>query len=280
MKIIKILSIIFALTFVVESCDIVDPPYQTGFDCESGNQNVLIEDYTGHTCVNCPGAAITAHDIKQNCEDRVIIIAVHAGYFSEPKPSGDYTYDFRTEAGNEWNNFFGIVANPNGLVNRINEEGNYVLGPGLWAEEAFKLLDQNSPVNIEIHNHFDLEDPNMLITEITTDFIDNLDGNYKLIVCITEDHIIKPQKNNDAGIGTTPDILDYEHMHVLRTAVNGIWGQDFINGSVTAGESITKTYEQSFAGTDWVPENCNIVAFIYNVADKSVLQVQEEKIAQ
>ena len=279
MKIIKILSIIFALTFVVESCDIVEPPYQTGFDCESGNQNVLIEDYTGHTCVNCPGAAVTAHDIKQNCEDRVIIIAVHAGYFSEPKP-GDYSYDFRTEAGNEWNDFFGIVSNPNGLVNRINEEGNYVLGPGLWAEESFRLLGQNAPVNIEIHNHFDLEDPNILVTEITADFIENVEGDYKLIVCITEDHIIKPQKNNDAGVGTIPDILDYEHMHVLRTAINGTWGQDFTSGFLSAGQSITKTYEQSFDGTDWVPENCNIVAFIYNVEDKSVLQVEEAKITQ
>ena len=148
MKIIKILSIIFGLVFLINSCDKVDPPYTTGFDCESGNQNVLIEDYTGHDCVNCPGAAVTAHDIKSNCEDRVIVIAVHAGYFAKPKAApSEYTYDFRTQAGNEWNDYFAIIGNPNGMVNRQSENGNYVLGPGLWAEAAFKLLSQNSQLS-------------------------------------------------------------------------------------------------------------------------------------
>lgn len=274
MKMIKILSIIFGLVFLINSCDKVDPPYTTGFDCESGNQNVLIEDYTGHTCVNCPGAAVTAHDIKANCEDRVIVVAVHAGYFAKPISSSDYSYDFRTQAGNDWNDYFAIVGNPNGLVNRTSENGSYVLGPGLWAEAAFKLLSQNSPLNIEIENSFN-ESNNTLSTKVTANIISDIEGVYDLIVCITEDHIIKPQKNNDASIGTVPDILEYEHNGVLRMAINGSWGQDFINGSANTGESISKNLVQSFDGTDWVAENCNVVAFIVNRNDKSVLQVDE-----
>lgn len=276
MKFIKILSIIFFLAFAFQACDKVEAPYQTAFDCDSGNQNVLIEDYTGHRCVNCPAAAIVAHDIKQNCEERVIVIAVHAGYFAEPK-TGEYTYDFRTPAGNDWNDFFGITANPNGVVNRQNESGNYILGPGQWAEASTKILAQNSPVNIEIENNFNAGQ-NTLSTKVSANFIDNVAGNYKLIVCITEDHIIKPQKNNDANIGVTPDIVDYEHMHVLRAAINGTWGQDFVVGNISAGETLTKSFEQSFDGTDWVSENCNIVAFIYDESDKSILQVEEQKI--
>ncbi len=279
MKIIKILSIIFALSLFVQSCDKIKPPYKDGegIDCEVGNQNVLIEDYTGHTCVNCPGAAETAHEIKELCEERVVIIAVHAGYFAEPKPSGDFTYDFRTEAGNEWNSFFGIVSNPNGVVNRLNENGNYVLSPGQWTETSTELLAQNTAVNIEIENNFD---NNSLTTKVTANFIDDLDGDYNLIVCITEDNIIKPQKNNDITIGDVPEIIDYHHMHVLRTAINGAWGQSFISGNVLIGESISKTYTQSFDGTDWVAENCNVVAFIYNAEDKSVLQVKEAKVIE
>lgn len=279
MKFIKILSIIFALAFIVNSCDKVTEPYQTGFDCETGNQKVLIEDYTGHTCVNCPSATVTAHNIKQNCEDRVIIIAVHAGFFSEPRPSGTYTYDFRTEAGNEWNKFFGIEGNPNGLVNRLNEEGNYVLGPGLWAEATIKLLEGNSPVEIVINSTFDVEN-NKLITKIDAEVIGNIEGDYSLIVCITEDHIIKPQKNNDPSIGIVGDILDYEHNDVLRGSINGNWGETFIVGGTSTGNTISKTYEQSFDDTDWVVENCKVVAFIFNEADKSVLQVEEAKVVQ
>ncbi len=279
MKIIKILSIIFALSLFVQSCDKIQPPYKDkeGIDCEAGNQNVLIEDYTGHTCVNCPSAAQTAHEIKELCEERVVIIAVHAGYFAEPKPSGDFTYDFRTEAGNEWNDFFGIISNPNGVVNRMNEDGNYILSPGQWAEVSTELLGQNSPVNIEIENEFD---NNTLTTKVTADFIDDVDGNYSLIVCITEDNIVKPQKNNDHTIGDVPEIIDYEHMHVLRAAINGAWGQSFVSGSISNGETVSKTYAQSFDGTDWVSENCNVVAFIYNETDKLVMQVEESKIIE
>ena len=279
MKIIKILSIIFALSLFIQSCDKIQTPYKDGegIDCEAGNQNVLIEDYTGHTCVNCPSAAQTAHEIKELCEERVVIIAVHAGYFAEPKPSGDFTYDFRTEAGDEWNDFFGIISNPNGVVNRMNEDGNYVLSPGQWAEVSTELLAQNSPVNIEIENEFN---NNTLTTKVTADFIDDVVGNYSLIVCITEDNIVQAQKNNDHTIGDVPEIIDYKHMHVLRTAVNGAWGQSFVSGSTASGETVSKTYEQKFDGTDWVTENCNVVAFIYNETDKSVLQVKEEKVVE
>ena len=280
MKILKILSVILGLAFLVQSCDKIDPPYKkpgTSVDCEVGNQNVLIEDYTGHKCVNCPGAAITAHEIKAMCEERVVIIAVHAGYFAEPNETGDYAYDFRTDAGNDWNSFFGIVSNPNGVVNRTNEDGSYLLSPGQWASKATELLAQNSPVNIEIENSFS---DNALSTTIKANFVDNAEGNYKLIVCITEDNIIKPQKNNDHNIGDVPNILDYKHMHVLRAAINGNWGQSLLNGSAAIGETISKTYTQKFDDTDWVAENCNVVAFIYDNADKSVVQVKEAKVIE
>ena len=278
MKKLKIFSAVLALIFAFAACDKVEPPYQTGFDCSSGNQKVLIEDYTGHTCVNCPGAAIIAHDIQSNCEERVIIISVHAGYFAEPL-DGDYSYDFRTQAGNEWNDFFGIISNPNGTVNRINNDGNYILSPGQWAAETTKLLAQNSPVNINIFNTFN-SDENKLTAKIDAEFVGSLEGNYDLIVCLTEDHIIQPQKNNDHSVGEVPDIFDYEHNHVLRKTLSNTWGDDFLNGSYTAGTTESVNYELSFEGTDWKPENCSLVAFIVNPDDKSIFQVNEEPLIQ
>ncbi|PLX07922.1 MAG: hypothetical protein C0598_12725 [Marinilabiliales bacterium] len=279
MKIFKIFPLLLFVAFAFSTCDKVEAPYQTGFDCESGNQNVLIEDYTGHTCVNCPSAAVTAHDIKSNCEERVIVIAVHAGYFAEPLEGTDFDYDFRTPTGNIWNDYFGIVSNPNGLVNRMNNDGNYIIPPGQWAAEATKLLSQNAPVDIEINNEFNATD-NKLKTTINANFIDALSGNYNLVVCITEDNIVKAQKNNNSSIGDVPEILDYEHMHVLRKVVSQQWGDQLFDGYVDAFESLSKSYEISFDGTDWNPENCNVVAFITNVSDKSVVQVNESAIVE
>ena len=42
------------------------------------NRNVLIEDYTGHHCNNCPNAATIAHDIEVANPTRVFVASIHA----------------------------------------------------------------------------------------------------------------------------------------------------------------------------------------------------------
>ena len=165
------------------------------------------------------------------------------------------------------------------MVNRVNNDGNYILSPGQWAAQATKLLAQNSPVNISIKNDFNTS-TNKLSTTIDANFVDAVEGNYNIVVCLTENNIIKPQKNNNSSIGSVPEILEYEHMHVLRKVLTQQCGNELLNGSVAANQKISKTLELSFDGTDWVAENCNIVAFITNVSDKSVLQVNESAVIE
>ena len=43
------------------------------------NVNVLIEDYTGHQCGNCPQAAVVANNIENANPGRVFVISEHAG---------------------------------------------------------------------------------------------------------------------------------------------------------------------------------------------------------
>ena len=106
--------------------------------------------------------------------------------------------------------------------------------------------------------------------------------NFKLVVCVTENNIVKPQKNNDYGIPGAPDDpnwLDYVHQHVLRIAINGPWGQEIASGDVNEGLDFSKTYTQVF-GDDWTPDNCHVVAFVYQDSDKSILQVEEGAVVE
>ena len=57
----------------IASCDKIEPPYSSGntnpIDTTSVKRNILIEDFTGHTCPNCPAAAAeleTIHSIYGN----------------------------------------------------------------------------------------------------------------------------------------------------------------------------------------------------------------------
>ncbi len=273
---ISIVLILFA--FVLNSCDKVSPPYVESRDYCGGNKKVLLEDYTGHGCVNCPGAAVLAHELKEKFCDRVVIIGVHAGYFAQPDFGGDpmFSADFTTEAGNTWDTFFGnsSLGNPNGLVDRTQGNNGYVLYPAVWGETIDPLLAQPALALITINNDFDAENKT-LSTTIKTDFQADLTGNYKLIVCITQDNIIAPQKNNDEEIGETPVDENYVHNHVLRKVINGAWGENLDNsGTVNTTNTYEKTYTQLFA-TDWIPEDCHIVAFVYEEDTKTVLQVEE-----
>ncbi len=280
MKGIKNITLLLVFTFVFQACEKVEPPYKTGIDCEAGTRKVLIEDYTGHGCVNCPGAAVTAHELQQLCEDRIIVMAVHAGYFASTKDFGpDYTYDFTTEAGDEWNSYYGIIGNPKGMVNRIDGGVGVVTVPDKWGEKVVAQLEIPAGIELSISNSFN-QVGKKLTTTVSGHFITAQSGNFKVVVCITENNIVKPQKNNDASLGDVPDWLDYVHMHVLRIAINGAWGEEIGSGDVPKGQDFSKTYTQSFDGTDWLPENCNVVAFVYQDSDKSILQVEEKAVIE
>ncbi len=277
-----LLFFIVAMAFVVNSCDKVDPPYVEKIDFCSGDKKVLLEDYTGHDCVNCPTAAVLAHTLQEDFCDRVVIMAVHAGYFARPSTSNPlFASDYRTEAGNEWDTFFGNGAqgNPNGLVDRVPMDDNYVIRPGSWGTVIAPLLQQPAEAKLVIKNEFNTANKK-LTTKITTTFLEPMDGNVHLLVCLTQDSIISAQKNNDPDVGQTPVEENYVHMHMLRTTLNGTWGESVSGGStISTGDSFVKEYTLDFVD-EWVPKNCHIVAFIYHEDTKSVIQVEESHVLE
>ena len=273
--------IIIAITlfaFALNSCDKVSPPFIETKDYCNGNKKILIEDYTGHGCVNCPAAAVLAHDLKEQFCNRVVILGVHAGFFAKPNFDNNplFAADFTTPAGNTWDTFFGnsIMGNPNGLIDRVKGPTGYVIYPQSWATTADTLLLEPAKALITISNDFD-DGNSTLSTTIKTEFQENVTGAYKLIVCIKQDNLVAPQKNNDEKIGPTPVIVDYVHMNVLRKAINGAWGEYLGNsGAVMMSVSYEKTYSQVFPA-EWLPADCKVVAFVYNEASKRVIQAEE-----
>ena len=280
MKEMKIIVVLLVLIVAFQACDKVEPPYINGIDCEVGTKKVLIEDYTGHGCPNCPGAAVTAHELQKQCEDRIVLLTVHAGYFARTDVWGaNYTYDFTTEAGNTWNDYYQILGNPKGMVNRVDGGSGVVTGDDSWDKTVVSELALIADVELSISNTYD-ENDSTVTTIVSGRFLSVIEGKFNLIVCIAEDNIVKPQKNNDDEIGGVPDELNYVHQHVLRTVVNDSWGQEIASGKVSIGQEYTRTYTGDFKGHDWVPENCHVVAFVYQGSDKSILQVEEAAVIE
>ncbi len=274
MKNLKLFIFLLSAVFLISACEKIDPPYKEtneggGGDTTALVRKVLLEDYTGHQCVNCAGAAITSHELKELYKGQLVLMAVHAGPFAEPMPNTLFTADYRTEAGNQWNDYFGVQQYPSGMVNRKEYNGEVVLAKDKWGEAIASLLSESADAKIDIDNSYE---NGKLTTGIKVKFVHDMSGSYMLQVCITEDSIVSAQKNNDPNAGDVPVIKDFVFMHMLRGAVNGVWGEDIFNGSIEPGKEYSVTYQYNITG---VAKNSHVVAFVYKKSDKEIVQVEE-----
>ena len=280
MKVLKIISIIAAVSILFYACEKIDPPYKEKGGGGNGGETVkkvLLEDYTGHDCVNCPAAAVDAEELKEFYGEKLIVMAVHAGFFSRPK--AELPQDFRTEAGEDWDAFFGVslAGNPNGIVNRVERsEGDYIFNVGEWGPAIAAELEKEAEAKMTIHSDFE---QNTLTSTITSEFLYPLDGTYHLLYCITEDSIIGPQMNNDANVGDTPKIEDYVFMDMLRYT-NSSWGEKLTDDNpIVVGKKYEMEITVNFEA-GWVPKNCHVVAFIFNQETKTIIQVEEAEVIE
>lgn len=279
-----------AVVSYFSACDIVDEPYlikqkppdtTTPPDTTQIIQKVLLEDYTGHDCNNCPAAAVEAHDLQGIYGEQLIVIAVHAGHFARPIPQDPaLASDYRCEAGETWYDFFKTEANPIGLVNRIETSpGSYLVEWGQWGTTVGQEVLKEPQAGMTIDNTFN-ESNRMLETTITTRFITEQTDQFNLIVVVAQDSIIDGQKNKDPLIGETPLIEHYVFMHMLRGSLNGDWGEQLTTDDPV---EVEKDYVTSISYTfpeEWIPKDCHVVAFIYSNQTKTILQVEEAAVLE
>jgi hypothetical protein len=266
------------MALAIFSCDVVDPPYldQHGSDPQDTSKvvrKILIEDFTGMKCGNCPEAADLAHEIQDVYPGRVVVLAIHSGWYA--MPNKDFTYDFRTETGTAIDNFFKVsdAGNPNGMVNRIEKSGSRIIGPAGWAGMAGSLTTQPPLMSIEIEPAYD-ESTRTISVEAIVKYLESGSANHQICVYIAEDSVVAPQQDDRL---VPPVNEEYVHNHVLRGSMNGTWGENLSDIAIAAGESFTKNYTYKIpADSDWRPRHLKIIAFVHDYGDSfEVLQVEE-----
>jgi len=304
MKVIKIIQLALYISigiFVSTACDKIDAPYVIpnepkdtaacpvpDFPAVTAHyKRALIEDYTGHNCPNCPRAGLIAADLKEQYQDSVVVVAVHAGFFAKVSANDPvWAYDFRTPAGTEWDNFFqiGAVGNPNGMISRKGYPDNqHVLSPPAWANAVKSAVSEAPLMDLQLITEYNAGEDKLCIHAKTTFLQTISERALNLSIIITEDSIVQAQKNSDPTVGPTPQILDYVHMHVMRGAVNGIWGTPIHSLYELSNAPVIKTFPvhlSDFNLNTMIPKNCHVVAFVYDISTKEVLQVAESKVVE
>lgn len=221
---------------------------------------VLIEDFTGQRCVNCPDAADTIASLQRQYGDSVVVaVAIHGGPLAFAGNASNI--GLLTDEGNAYVDYWGIDAFPKGMVSRSAAAANCDQWPRLVREAAAQ------PARVELTATAVYSAASRQITVTATALGISAVPGAKLQLWLTESGITAMQQMPDGTLNR-----QYTHNHVFRTSVNGSWGEDL---PLAEGEERTVSRTVAVAD-DWNSDRLAVVAFVYDAT--GVCQVVETKI--
>ena len=198
------------------------------------NRPVLIEDFTGQACVNCPNATAAIHELQETYgEENVIAVAIHCGPFAHLRSNmgNAFLSDLGTKLGDEYYAHWNIEAQPGVKINR----GAPIYDTNQYAAAVANELKKTSTV------HFDAVEfsNNAVLVDLSSS--DRVEG--RLQVWIVEDSINAkdPQTKYQQFMPDGSRRQDYVHNHVFRASLtNDAYGEPV---TLEAGN---KSYTQVF----------------------------------
>ena len=257
-----------AMMLLISSCDKIDiNNTHKPFNPSGHGKTVLIKDFTGVRCVNCPAAAEIAHELQHELgEDHVFIMSVHAGFLAQPV--GLFP-DFTTPEGTEW--YGSNSSNPLFSVDHVAlTDGNtlYVeqvdspLSEALAEEQTFEILMATA---------YDQETRQL---NMETDVVATADvvGDFYVTVCILEDSIVGRQVV-PGGVDTA-----YVFRNVFHGTVNGADGDTFFDGPVYVNDEYIYRYSIELDPA-YNADQCYVLSYIYDKSQSGkILQTAIKKV--
>lgn len=242
-------------------------PYTVNVITPRHSTKVLIEDYTGTWCTNCPRVAYNLEQALMQ-SDKIIPVAIHKSRFTGDDPFGFSDAQTLT-------NDFGISALPSPIVNRTI---GYV-----WDETFNSLQNElNKPKGLGLAINSSISG-NTLNIDVAVRFdMDYSKQNLNLVIYLTENHLFADQENSTTYYGGPGTIVNFEHNHTLRSALSGLYGAT-IPSNQTGANAV---YHYQFSGN--IPaevsdiNNCEIEAFIIdgNDANGKLINIQKAAIGE
>lgn len=281
MKLSKILSIVAGSALLLGACDDVkEADRYIELDAVESDRNVLLVDFTGQNCINCPSAheAIEALEEQYNAdgEHHLIAVAVHCGRsLGLPTSATNFDMDpprigLLTREGENLMQAFGISTQPRGIIDLTGASLDY----NDWAGAVRNAMEKPTHVNLTAKAVF------TPAANETYGAANGISGNIKITLdilareqytdtkvqfWIVEDNITAMQKFPEGSIKN-----DYVHNNVFRAQLFDGNGEDIAlteNTTVTAEGSIDARFTNK---ERWMLKNLAVVAYVMD--NSGVLQ--------
>lgn len=257
-------SLCLAATCAVTSCDNVDVEDRLiPVERPDVARRVLIQEFTGINCVNCPTGAAKIHSIQEAYPESAIVVGMHPGGTGFSGPIG--TFNLNSDLARVYYDYF----KPDGFPAAMFDGSSPQINVEMWTKSFMDAVAIPAKGEIELETQYDPATRNLTVkyeVEMNEAYSQSLNIN----LWIVEDGIVGPQKS-----GSTI-IFEYVHNHVLRTSMNGDWGTKLAD-SFTIGQRFNG--ESSITlDAGWVAENCKVVGFLQNGARRVEQAVEADVI--
>jgi hypothetical protein len=232
---------------------------QTFVSTTPANKNVILEEYTGKSCVYCPDGHRIAQELVANNPGRFFAINIHQGSYASGTPN------YTTQWGNALAGQTGLTGYPSGTINRHVFSGTTTaLSRSTWATNGATIMGQASPVNVAAQATIDWS-TRILTVVVEVYYTGNAtNSTNKLNVALLQNNILGPQTG---GANFNPTMVVgslYRHMHMLRDFLTGQWGVDIT--TTTTGSFFTQTFNYTIpADLNSIPialEDLEILAYV------------------
>jgi hypothetical protein len=228
-------------------------------------KHVLVEDFTGQSCVNCPKAAEEIVKLQELYgEDNVIAVGIYGGdYGYSPISQGHQPWSLTTEEGNSYYSTWGVTAQPGCMVDRAG--GRPFYNTAYLSAYVSAMIKNEPTVMISPTVSYSAAQKSGTLN-VTISGLETL-TDAKLQVWLVEDSITDMQYMRDGSVNNS-----YVHNHVFRKSVSAVNG-DAIN--VVKEGSVSRSY--TFSVDDaWKADKVSLVTFVFT-AD-GVQQVEKTAI--
>lgn len=225
-------------------------------------KKVLIEEFSGEWCNNCPDGATIIEGIIQANQDKVYAASVHQGDF------------LQIPQFNELNSFLSVTAFPRSAINRVpasnttnGQDGLLAYSRSQWSAHVDKELLKTAIVGLKLNTSITNDKLNVEVVNGANQTLNNV----FLTVYLTEDDIAESSVGAQSG---APN--GYVHQEVLVKVLTAAKGDAI---TLESGVPLIKSYNDVALTGGINKANLKVLAFIHyhnSVTNTyEVLNVQE-----
>lgn len=250
----------FFLLFILGACEQVGKNERWLSEREQSmpsvdSKTILIEEYTGQHCINCPSAMAELAKIERAYNGKVITVAMHAmstGQVAAPLASEEadyYAREYRVPS-----------SVPGIIINRTpTEEGHlYSQKRALWASYISQMMKQKASYRIQLNAEYTAKgklNVRVIGSALSSANRYNQLGLQLWLVEDIREHQALPRGDRD----------DYLHHNVLRAALNGVGGITYTLGEVYQHQADIPAKVKDIT-------NAKVVAFLFDQNTKEVYE--------